>query len=321
MENNLIKDGFKPMLPMDCIKELLKFPLIASAKLDGVASINRHGVLLGRSLKQHENEYTTALFSKDEYHGLCGEMTLDNKVTGDDLCRLTSGALRRIKGEPKMQWNIFDYCTDENKHLPYVERFAQARALVQALNNPDIVMIDYCWIHSQEELDDYETYLLDLGYEGVIIRDHLADYKYGRCGKTHRGAWRIKTFIHEEILCTSIEEGVTNNNESKVNELGRSERSTHQENLVPNGTVGSIKGTLLKDVLDPQSRKLLVPKGTLITVGPGNMPHGDRGYYFRNQHEIVGKVVKFKMFPKGIKDTVRFPTFVLIKNDNDMEVE
>lgn len=312
---------FAPMLACDWHEQEVKFPCIVQPKVDGVHALNRNGVLLGRSLKKHDNFYTTDEFSQAEYHGFCGEMYLGNNPAADDLCRLSSGALRRIQGEPEINWCLFDYITDEVAHLGYRERMSVLLDIVSNLPEElaaNIRIIKSKVVNNMEELLEAEQLYLDLGYEGLIIRDPEAKYKYGRCGKTHMGAWRVKRFIEEEIICTSIEEGTSNHNEKTKNELGRSERSSHQENLVPNGKVGTIIGTLLKDVLDPQTKKLLIAKGTEVNVSPGKMTDEERKWYFENQKEIVGEIVKFKLFPKGIKDQPRFANFVTIKNKNDV---
>jgi len=315
-----MNDNFKPMLCSDWHEEKLKFPCIVQPKLDGVHSLNRHGKCLGRSLKQHENRYVTEQFSKPEYHGFCGEkIDADLGATHPDLCRITSGNLRRIEGEPNIVWVLFDYVNEETKVLGYQKRM---ECLVNFINNTDIQygqiqVVESTLVENLEQLLELEEDYLNLGYEGIIIRDPNASYKYGRCGKTFMGAWRVKRFIEEEIIVDKINEGMHNANEAKTNELGRTERSTHQENMQPNGLLGNMEGTTIKDIHDPQSGSLLIPKGERVTVSPGEMDHKMRKFYWENPSEIVGHVIKFKMFPKGVKDKPRFPTYVSHRNEND----
>lgn len=313
-------DGFKPMLACDWHEPKLKFPCIVQPKLDGVHSVNRHGKLLGRSLKAHENLYTTELFSQPEYHGFCGEMIdADLGATHPDLCRITSGNLRRIEGKPNIEWYLFDYVTEGTKNLSYDKRIERLLTHLDEINHPaNIHVIGRVYVKNMRELIELENQYLELGYEGIIIRDPNAAYKYGRCGKTFMGCWRVKRFIEEEILVDKINEGMHNANEAVKNELGRTERSTHQENMLPNGLLGNMEGCTLKDIVDPQSGKLLVPKGERVIVSPGEMDHAMRKFYWENPNEIVGHVIKFKLFPKGIKDKPRFPTYVSHRNSNDM---
>lgn len=312
---------FKPMLACDWHESKLKFPLILQPKIDGVRSLNRDGRLVGRSLKKHENTFTTSQFSSLFLHGIDGEMHLGDNIFDPDLCRKTSQALRTREGEPDIFWTAFDLYTETTKDMLYFERYQKLQEMIQRL--PDsfkkrVKLVENIWVNSIDEILTIEDSWLEQGLEGAIIRDPYQKYKHGRCGKTHMGAWRIKRFIEEEALVIGIEEGMHNANEAKTNELGRTERSTHQENMIPNGLVGNLKCVLLKDVVDPNTGKLLFTKGTEITVSPGNMNHEMRKYYFDNPHEILQKIIKFKLFPKGIKDKPRFPTFVTIRNENDL---
>ena len=101
-----------------------------------------------------------------------------------------------------------------------------------------------------------------------------------------------------------------NLNEAKKNTLGRTERSSAKDGMVPNGQVGSIQGTMLQDFHDPATGKLLFAKGLPITVGSGEMSVEEATHYFKNPHEIVGHIVKFKHMTHGVKDLPRFPTYV-----------
>lgn len=318
----MMTDNFKPMLACDWHESKIKFPCIVQPKIDGVRALNRDGILVGRSLRKHDNLHVTDLFSIPELHGCDGEIYLGNIPWEDDLCRLSSQALRRIEGIPKVTWALFDYCTEDTKDLPYTQRMEILEDIV--LLNLDgeirsrIEIVRGVEVNNIEDLLTYEEMILNQGFEGIIIRDPNAPYKYGRCGKTFMGCWRVKRFTDAEALITQVFEGEHNANEAKTNLLGRTERSTFKEGMQPNGLVGNLQGLLLQDVLDPQTGKLLLKKADPVTISPGNMDHSMRKFYFENQNEILGKVVKFKFFPKGIKDRPRFPTFVCIRNESDM---
>ena len=53
-------------------------------------------------------------------------------------------------------------------------------------------------------------------------------------------------------------------------------------------------------------------------VGAGEMPHADRKKFFDNPELILGKIIKYKHFPKGVKDKPRFPTFKTFRDKADM---
>ena len=75
--------------------------------------------------------------------------------------------------------------------------------------------------------------------------------------------------------------------------------------MIPNGMVGSL---LCKDV----------KTGREITIGAGKMSHEERLLFFADQKRLIGQVVKYKHFPKGVKDKPRFPTFQSFRVDSDI---
>ena len=299
----------KPMKARDWIPSKVVFPCFYQPKYDGVRALNLDGKLVARTLKPHNNRYITEKYSKPEYKGFDGEMILTELgPCHPDVCRETSGAIRREHGEPDVTWYVFDYITEETINLPYHERFTLLEYKVSKLNDPSIKVVTTSICGSMEEFEELDSAALELGYEGSMLKNFDAPYKQGRSDKNMQ-SWRVKRFIEEECLVTSISEGNSNQNEVKINELGNAERSSHQENLVPNGQVGKIHGITLKDINDPTNGKLLIPKGTEIVVSPGKLTLAERMYLFYNQEELLGKVIVFKMLPKGIKDKPRFPTF------------
>ncbi len=313
---------FAPMLASDWREGKVKYPCLISPKIDGVRALNRNGKLLARSLKSHENKHVTQVFSLPEFHGFDGEMILGDNPVAPDLCRLTSGAMRRHDSVDTFTWWLFDYVTEETEGLPYMERMAALEKYVYCdlANHPlikHIAIVATSLVHNEKELLEKDSKYLDIGFEGSILRDPKGLYKHGRSdGKMQ--VWRIKRFLDSEFIIDEIIEGESNGNEAVTNELGRTERSTHQENMTPNGLVGSFKGRLIKDVLDPQSGAIIIPADTEIVVSAGKLTHELRKFYFENQSEVIGQIGKFKLFPKGTKDKPRFPVFDSIRSKEDM---
>lgn len=309
----------KPLLAENYVESKLVFPLGAQAKIDGVRGLTTEGHLTGRSLKKHKNKYTTAFYSIPEYAHLDGELAA-NDERHPDLCRLTSSALSTIKGEPFTLWHVFDCLRKEILTAPYVERHkyleqyvhyeqtqgrcmhAKVVPMVICEDLPHLLRLDEEW--------------LELGYEGTIIRGLNASHKEGRSTVLQGQLLRIKRFIEAEATVLAIEEGNANENVAQTNELGRTFRTSHQENKVPNGMVGNLQCVVLADCM--WEGEMILLKGQIITVSPGNMDHKMRKHYFNNPNEIVNKAITFKFFPKGIKTQPRFPTFKSLRSAEDM---
>jgi DNA ligase 1 len=311
----------KPLLADDYIESKLVFPIIGQPKIDGVRALNMTGPFTGRSLKKFKNQYVTTRYSHSALVGLDGEAACESHVH-PALCRITSSKLGTIKGEPFMLWWLFDYVTIESKSLPYGTRLDMLRERFNQLQTeaPDLWqnlrLFPWRMLHSLEELEAYDAENLEAGYEGTILRDPNAAHKEGRSGAKPI-LWRIKRFVDFEFVIDEVEEGEQNTNEAKLNELGHTERSTHQDNMIPNGMVGALLGRTVAVVKDGQ--RVLFEAGRPVRIGAGCMTHDERKHYFENQNEIIGRIGKAKFFPKGIKDKLRFPTFQSFREAADMD--
>jgi DNA ligase-1 len=314
----------KPTLAVDAVVEKLVYPLIAMPKLDGVRGLNVESQLKARSLKSFKNKALTALYSKPEFNGFDGELVA-GAVTDPDLCRKTTSLVNTIKGSHNCGWALFDYVpNDEVAALPYYQRHMLLEAKVTELRNTMLGVANFLFVipilicENEDELLVAEEMWLKQGYEGVIIRSMDGRYKYGRTTQKEATYLRIKRFVDGECEILELIEGETNNNVPQINELGQTYRTSHQENKVGNGMIGSFKGRALKDIKDPTTKKLLIAKDQIIVVTSGKMSHDERLSYYQNPETILGKIAKFKFFPKGQKDKPRFPTFQSFRDKVDM---
>lgn len=314
--------SIKPQLAEDAILDQVKFPCIVQPKIDGVRALNLNGTLTGRSLKQFDGFGVTQMWSLPQFQYLDGEMTLGDKPNcGDRLCSLTTGAMGRFKdvsGPPDLHWWVFDYLAPSALNMPYSWRYERLCNIVRQLDYPRVHLVPMFMATNAAELQGYIAGNFDQGYEGTIIRNPDAPYKPGRATQKGQELWRVKPWADAEMLVTGVSEGEINTNEAKKNALGRTERSSAKAGMVANGQIGSIQGVLLADFHDPFTGKLLFPKGLEITVGSGEMTVNEAEYYFKNQKEIVGHVVKFKHMTHGVKDKPRFPTYMSHRLPQDM---
>lgn len=298
----------RPMLASDWKEDKLRLPCLVQPKIDGVRGLNISGVLTGRSLKTHANLFSTAYYSTDVYQGFDGELAAAHECD-PDLCRKTSSALSTITGEPFTLWHVFDFVSPVTKTLRYIERYDLLKERVMHLQSrglvPTVRLVPTYWAHDLQTVLDWDSKFLDMGYEGTIIRDPDGVHKEGRSTIREMGLLRIKRFVEEEAVVVSIVEGECNQNEAQENELGNTFRSTHQENMVPNGLVGALICCDIKS-------------GQEITVSAGRLTHAERKMYFDNKSLLIGKTIKYKFFPKGVKDKPRFPTYQSIRASSDM---
>ena len=312
----------KAMLACDAVESKIVFPVAVMPKIDGVRGINTSGQMTARSLKRHKNVYTSGYFSAPEFLGIDGELAAEYE-THADLCRLTTSATSTIEGESYLLWHAFDYLIPETVGIPYLERYDALRRYLISMWSQDkcqrVRLVPLYVVDTLFELLDWEDKFLNMGYEGLIIRNPLGKYKEGRSTVREGGLLRIKRFLDGEFLITELIEGQENKNAAQINERGLQYRSSHKENMVPNGQVGSLVGTVVADIFDPvYPESKLLEKGQLITVSPGTMDHNSRKVNWDNQINLIGRIGKFKFFPKGLKDKPRFPIFQGLRAEEDL---
>lgn len=303
----------QPMLAEDAdLKNLekLHYPVIAMPKIDGV-----HGVhpddrgMFARTMKRFGNRYTSWFFSQEGFRFLNGELAFGDE-TDEDLCRKTTSATSSHEGEPWLKWHIFDWVEENTLSESYFVRHNKACEHVDKMAQlypdlfPHVKVIPYVVCEDVHQLLAYESLLLDLNYEGVIVRYCEGGYKQGRSTRKQGFLLRMKRFIEEDAIVVKIIEGETNTNEAEINEVGRVFRSSAKDGKVANGMLGKIICTDVKT-------------GDEIIVGPGKMKHDERKFYFENPCELIGKRIKYKHFPRGVKEKRRFPQFVSLRSNED----
>lgn len=297
-------------LACDAELEKLKFPCIIFPKIDGVRGGNTSGVLMGRRGRAHNNVFTTQLFSGIGTLGFDGELAA-NSANHPDLCRLTSGALNSKAGNPTIMWHVFDDMSPEVRDLPYSTRLCSVIARINALHqsNPvyakTIGVAYFEFANNLEQLLAAEKKWLDQGYEGVIIRSLEGAYKQGRCTVNEGDYLRLKRFQESEATVVEIIEEMTNNNPLERDGIGLAKRSGASANLIPAGRVGSL---ICKDLVT----------GQIFKIGIGKMTESEAEKYFKNPDLLLNQVVKYKHFPKGVKDKPRLPTFQCIRIASDI---
>lgn len=289
---------YKPMLAVDYNGGEIKFPIIVEPKIDGVRGLCYNG-LKGRSLKKFANKAVSRFYSHPVLDFLDGEFVA-NEPTSPSLCRDTVSVLNTIEGPMEVNWYVFDYFKEPE--LPYETRLQLLTVLLHKVTSSipqfedRLRVIPWELVRTRSRLEELEEQYLEDGFEGLIYRDPRSPYKFGRSTIRESGLVRIKRFDFIRATVVGMVEGQTNNNEATTNELGYISRSTHQENMEPNGMIG----TLICSVKGREE---------MVSVSPGRLTHDQRELYLRNPDKILGREIVVKTFPIGVKDKLRMPTF------------
>lgn len=287
---------FKPMLAGKADLDNIKFPVMASPKLDGVRVIVYDGVVYSRNFKRIPNDYVQSLFGCKECNGFDGELIVGD-ATSDTVFQATTSGVMTGAGKPAVALHAFDF-TGSTSHFKF--RYEVLVGLANKLKH--VKVVPHVLINNLEELTAYEEECVAQGYEGIMIRDPQGKYKHGRSTTKEGGLLKIKRFEDDEAVVIGCEELMTNLNEQELDNLGHKVRSSKKEGMVPAGKLGA----------------LIVKHKTFgeFKIGSG-FTEDARVKLWRERDELKGRLAKFKYQPSGVKDKPRFPVFLGFRNKID----
>ncbi len=288
---------------------LIKFPVIASPKLDGIRCLKIDGSVLSRNFKPIPNLYIRKILDILLPNGADGEI-----IVGTTFQDVSSGVMSH-DGEPEFTYWMFDYVKD-SIDKPYVDRLKDMEAwhfnysfkyaLGALHDHAKIKLVPSTIVNNKEELLALETRYLAEGFEGVMIRSLEGRYKCGRSTVKEGILLKVKRWKDSEATITGFVEKMHNENEATIDALGHTERSTHKEGMKPAGTLGTILGT---DIHNPEWGEM--------RFGSGLDDHL-RLDIWNNKEKYLGKIVKYKYQEPGMKDKPRFPIFQGFRHPDDM---
>jgi ATP-dependent DNA ligase len=280
--------NFKPMLADPVELDILKYPVIVSPKLDGVRATFVNGRLLTRNLKPIPNKAVDEAF--------CSPAPLDGElIVGDpgskscfrDTMKVVSAHNADIK---ELRFHVFDMVGAED----FSTRYMKAMEVVK--DSKRLIQVPHCLVHNANELLILEEDTLEQGFEGLMIRDPKGKYKFGRSTAREGGLLKLKRKSTSEAIVIGFVEQMHNANEAKVDNLGYTERSSHQANLIPMGTLGALQ---VRDVTS----------GVEFNIGTG-FTFADRDEVWKNQPNYLGATCSYEFLPVGVKDKPRHPAFL-----------
>ena len=123
----------RPMLA-SAVEDLgaLRYPVLASPKLDGVRAIGTLGGLMSRNGKIIPNRHVQNLFGEACAAGLDGELIV-GEPTDKDCYRSTVSGVMSEAGEPDVTFYVFDTMPAGDMPLPwpFEERLRSAKAAMK----------------------------------------------------------------------------------------------------------------------------------------------------------------------------------------------
>ena len=293
----------KPLLAAKFDPQKAQFPYIATPKIDGIRFLMVDGVAVSRTFKPIRNKHIQDLLSQYLPDGIDGELT-----SGDTFQSSTS-AIMSIEGSPDFKVWVFDYVDPKKEEIDiYKERMHDLFDIEDKLR-PQDPPFEYKFlsgghiVRTLEEIERLETIYLSEGYEGLMLRDPMGTYKFGRSTVNENILLKVKQFVDDEAVLLDIQEKMHNENPVEKDAFGHTKRSSSLEGMVGADTAGNL-------IVENK-------EGQIFSIGSG-LNDALREELWNNKEEYIGKLVKFKYFAVGVKELPRHPVFLGFRDSEDV---
>lgn len=264
----------------------LRFPLLASYKLDGVRALIHNGQVVSRNMIPIPNFWVQRLFG-DLPEGLDGELIVGSPTSPDCFRKTTSGVMAQ-GGEPLVTFYVFDQIGPG--------AFQDRLDNIRFPHHPYVRILPHMEIGDLDELNAFEAGAVQKGYEGMMLRDPKGVYKYGRSTESEQILLKMKRFEDAEAEIVGFEELMSNTN-APIGKGISNRRHTNKEGMVGKNVLGAF-------IVRCNGQEFKIGSGFTETL---------REEYWRNRGHLLGKMVKFKFQKSDGKP--RFPIFLGIRYD------
>ena len=295
----------KPTLAVNAPLEAIRYPVYGSPKFDGIRCVQMQDGPKSRTLKPLPNLAIHRIMGTD----MAGKFYLDGEIiigdpTASDVFRVTSSGVMSHAGVPAFGYYVFDIW---NHSGTFEQRYGLLQVWEEAgVLPPYVEVVKQELLNDEEELLAYEHQQLELGYEGVILRNPKSPYKYGRSTLREQYLLKRKPLEQAEGKVIGWEFLRVNTNEAIANDVGYAKRSTEAAGLVADY---SRLGALTVEVLNGEY------KGAQVSIGTG-FTMAEREHLAH--HDATGKIVTFAYQSSGAKDRPRFPSFKGFRDNIDI---
>jgi len=294
----------------------LKYPVYASYKLDGIRCLIVDNKVVSRTLKEIPNEHIRKVLTDRNWsllgRSFDGELIVGEPNKPDTYTKTASGVMSQ-SGLPNFTYYIFDCHAEVQRDIPYKERYAQLRYWKQSMNanfyvpsfDRVIQILKQTLCSNPDEVEAFEKQAIELGYEGIMIRQAESLYKMGRSTFNQAYLLKLKRYLEMEGEIIGFQELMLNKNEPEIDALGYQKRSSKKGGKEGGDTLGAL---ILNIKWDGKLRELHVGSGLNDAL---------RKKIWSAQDKYRGRKVTFKYSPPVKEDGLpRQPIFLRFREDN-----
>lgn len=299
--------NFKPMLlPNEEVNlKEVHYPMLCSFKYDGIRAVIVDGEIYSRSLKILPNINLHKKFANLKEYSLRNNVLLDGEFYCTSVNFNTlSGIIRSDEHELPydLEFHCFDLLTEQNK--PFQDRVKD----YSYIREEGFVPVMQKEVNSADEVTALFAGALELGYEGLVLKDPSGYYKFGRATfKSNLGA-KVKPFVSIDARIIGITQATEarEGSEKKINELGRSVTSKKKDDRV---------------LINRAAGFVVLYNGKELEVGLAKHTQEMREHIWNNPSQYIGRMMEYKCMTVGMNEDglPRHANFKRWRDDKDEE--
>lgn len=195
--------------------------------------------------------------------------------------------------------NIFDVY---DPSLNWFDRTNKIKTLIENGCYPEHVNFLEHMPATEIELEVYKDKIISMGGEGVVIRNPYSLYKFGRSGIHNPELQKVKPYFDDEFMVIGYTQLETNKNETFLNELGHTKRSTSKLGKSKVKALGSI-------IVEKENIRFNVGSGFTLE---------ERTMLWKIRDTLFGKYAKIKYTSISYNKIPLQPIFLCFRNKIDM---
>lgn len=308
-----------PLLaPKDSLNlEIFKdYPIYSSPKLDGIRCMILDSKPRSRTLKPIPNKHIVGVLERLHLpDGFDGEILTYSDVEGVrkvDSYNILQSKVMTQAGIPDFEYHVFDWASNNIFKIRYnnLETWFDTANSLDSVNVQWIFLVEHILCKDKVEIDIQEDYVIQEGFEGLMLKNPNAYYKQGRATYNEGIIYKLKKFEDSEAKVLEVREAYENTNPKDEDEFGKTKRSKSQEGMVAKGCMGKL---LVRDICHPEWPP--------FEIGTGFSAR-DRDWWWSKKESLsldsikMGShiLIKYKFQRHGMKDVPRIPVYLGLRN-------
>lgn len=263
----------------------LKYPVIATLKLDGIRGLRLNGTLLSRRLKPIPNKFISSRSLL-----MPGGFDVELFRPGMEYNDIQSIVMSQEHDDSALiQFHVLDCYFPTRPYLSYEQRLSEIETWCDGQQEGNgVVQPLIRWCHDADQLLAFEKACIEEHGEGICFRLPNSPYKCGRSTLKEQYLVKLSRYVRDEAKVTGFEEQMENGNPDRRCATGKMDRQSISALKYGKGILGKFVA--------------VNTKGQTIRVGTGvGLTNKMRQYIWQHKEEFLGKTFTYKHKPHGMK--------------------